>query len=242
MSNHELFISHFPLLKEIMSIKFLAEDDRPREKFISKGKNSLSDAELLAIIMGSGNKEDSAIELGRKILNSVENNWHNLSKLYISDLMKFKGIGEAKAISIATALEIGRRRAAQEVPEKIKIGQSTDLYKVLQPHLSDLQTEEFWAIFLNQNNRIVGKSKLTSGGINQSVVDVRVLFKTAIEHFATAIVIAHNHPSGNLTPSQADTHITKKIKDGATLLDIQVLDHIIVSQKDFYSFADEGLI
>mgnify|MGYP003587025703 CR=1 FL=1 len=242
MSNHELFISHFPLLKEIMSIKFLAEDDRPREKFISKGKNSLSDAELLAIIMGSGNREDSAVELGRKILNSVENNWHNLSKLYISDLMKFKGIGEAKAISIATALEIGRRRAAQEVPEKIKIGQSTDLYKVLQPHLSDLQTEEFWAIFLNQSNRIVGKSKLTSGGINQSVVDVRVLFKTAIEHFATAIVIAHNHPSGNLKPSSEDLKITKQIKEGGKLLNIELLDHLIITQNSYFSFADEDLL
>ncbi|MBP6378510.1 MAG: hypothetical protein KA289_03945, partial [Kaistella sp.] len=170
-----------------MSIKFLAEDDRPREKFLLKGKNALSDAELLAIIMGSGNREDSAVELGRKILNSVANNWHNLSLLSLSDLMKFKGVGEAKAISIAAALEIGHRRAAQEVPEKIQIRESKDIYKVLQPYLSDLQTEEFWAVFLNQNNRIVGKARLSAGGINQSVVDVRILFKTALEHLSTAI-------------------------------------------------------
>ena len=135
-----------------MSIKFLAEDDRPREKFLLKGKNSLSDAELLAIIMGSGNREDSAVELGRKILNSVSNNWHNLSLLQIPDLIKFKGIGEAKAVSIAVALEIGRRRAAQEVPEKVQISSSCESFKILAPYLSDLQTEEFWAIYLNQNN------------------------------------------------------------------------------------------
>ncbi|MGZ5188197.1 MAG: RadC family protein [Kaistella sp.] len=225
-----------------MSIKFLAEDDRPREKFLLKGKNSLSDAELLAIIMGSGNREDSAVELGRKILNSVENNWHNLSLLQISDLMKFKGVGEAKAISIATALEIGRRRAAQEVPDKIQISESKDIYKVLQPYLSDLRTEEFWAVFLNQNNRILGKSKLSSGGINQSVVDVRILFKTALEHFATGIAIAHNHPSGNLKPSHDDLKITKQIAEAGKILCIQLLDHLIISQNSYFSFADENLL
>lgn len=225
-----------------MSIKFLAEDDRPREKFLLKGKNALSDAELLAIIMGSGNRDDSAVELGRKILDSVGNNWHNLSLLQISELIKFKGIGEAKAISIATALEIGRRRAAQEVPEKIQITQSSDIYKVLQPFLSDLQTEEFWVIFLNQNNRLIGKSKLSSGGINQSVVDVRILFKAALDHFATGIVIAHNHPSGNLKPSQEDLKITKQISEAGTLLNIQLLDHLIISQNSFLSFADENLL
>lgn len=225
-----------------MSIKFLAEDDRPREKFLLKGKNALSDAELLAIIMGSGNREDSAVELGRKILDSVGNNWHNLSLLQISDLLKFKGVGEAKAISIATALEIGRRRASQEVPEKIQINQSSDIYKVLQPHLGDLQTEEFWAIFLNQSNRILGKSKLSSGGINQSVVDVRILFKTAIEHFATGIVIAHNHPSGNLKPSQEDLKITKQISEGGKILNIQLLDHLIIAQNSYLSFSDENLL
>ncbi|MGZ5273570.1 MAG: RadC family protein [Kaistella sp.] len=225
-----------------MSIKFLAEDDRPREKFLLKGKNSLSDAELLAIIMGSGNREDSAVELGRKILNSVENNWHNLSLLQILDLMKFKGVGEAKAISIATALEIGRRRAAQEVPDKIQISESKDIYKVLQPYLSDLRTEEFWAVFLNQNNRILGKSKLSSGGINQSVVDVRILFKTSLEHFATGIAIAHNHPSGNLKPSQDDLKITKQIAEAGKILNIQLLDHLIISQNSYFSFADENLL
>ena len=225
-----------------MSIKFLAEDDRPREKFLLKGKNAISDAELLAIIMGSGNREDSAVELGRKILNSVANNWHNLSLLSLSDLMKFKGVGEAKAISIAAALEIGHRRAAQEVPEKIQIRESKDIYKVLQPYLSDLQTEEFWAVFLNQNNRIVGKARLSAGGINQSVVDVRILFKTALEHLSTAIAIAHNHPSGNLKPSQEDLRITKQIADAGKILNIQLLDHLIISQNAYLSFADENIL
>lgn len=225
-----------------MSIKFLAEDDRPREKFLLKGKNALSDAELLAIIMGSGNREDSAVELGRKILSSVGNNWHNLSLLSISDLVKFKGVGEAKAISIATALEIGRRRAAQEVPEKIQISSSVDLYKVLQPFLSDLQTEEFWVVFLNQSNRVIGKTRLTSGGINQSVVDIRILFKAALEHFATAIVVAHNHPSGNLKASAEDLKITKQIFEAGKLLNIQLLDHLIITQDSYLSFADENLL
>ena len=225
-----------------MSIKLLAEDDRPREKFLLKGKNSLSDAELLAIIMGSGNREESAVELGRKILNSVGNNWHNLSILQISDLIKFKGVGEAKAISIATALEIGRRRAAQEVPEKIQITNSQDTYKILAPFLADLQTEEFWAIFLNQNNRIIGKSRLSSGGINQSVVDIRILFKNALEHFATGLVVAHNHPSGNLKPSQEDLKITKQIAEAGKILNIQLLDHLIIAQNSYLSFADENLL
>ncbi len=225
-----------------MSIKFLAEDDRPREKFLLKGKNALSDAELLAVIMGSGNREESAVELGRKILHSVGNNWHNLSLLQISDLMKFKGIGEAKAISIAVALEIGRRRASQEVPEKVQITNSQESYKVLLPYLSDLQTEEFWAIYLNQNNRILGKGKLSSGGINQSVVDIRILFKTALEHLATGIIIAHNHPSGNLKPSSEDLKITKQISEAGKILNIQLLDHLIIAQNSYLSFADENLL
>lgn len=225
-----------------MSIKFLAEDDRPREKFLLKGKNSLSDAELLAMIMGSGSREESAVELARRILKSVDNNWHNLSKLQVSDLMKFKGVGEAKAISIATALEIGRRRAAQEVPEKMQICGSNDCYKVLSPLLADLQTEEFWAIFLNQSNKVITTQKLTSGGISQSVVDVRILFKNALDLFATAIVVAHNHPSGSLKPSAEDQKITKQIFEAGKLLNINLLDHLIITQNSYFSFADENLL
>lgn len=225
-----------------MPLKFLAEDDRPREKFLQKGKNSLSDSELLAIIMGSGNKEDSVIELARKILASVNNNWHQLSLLSVKDLMKFKGIGEAKAISIITALEIGRRRAGQEIPEKSTIGNSHDAYAILKNQLSDLRTEEFWAIFLNNSNKVIHISQLTQGGISQSIVDVRVLFKAALEHFSTGIIIAHNHPSGSLKPSKEDINITQKIKEAGKVMSIQLLDHIIVTQDSYFSFSDAGLL
>lgn len=225
-----------------MSIKFLAEDDRPREKFLLKGKSALSDSELLAIIMRNGSRKETAIELARKILDSVGNNWHELSKLSLQDLMKFHGVGQVKAIEISVALEIGRRRAAQEIPEKIKITDSKATFSVLHPFLSDLQTEEFWAIFLNQNNKILHKTRLTSGGINQSIVDVRVLFKLALEHFSTGLIIAHNHPSGSLKPSQEDIKITKTIKDASNILQITLLDHIIIAQNSYFSFADEGLL
>lgn len=225
-----------------MSIKFLAEDDRPREKFLLKGKNSLSDSELLAIIMGSGNRDETAVELARRILDSVDNNWNQLSLLSVKDLMKFKGVGEVKAISIATALEIGRRRANQEIPEKPVISKSQDAYLVLKNHLSDLRTEEFWSIFLNQSNKVIHIAQLTQGGINQAIVDVRVLFKTALDHFSTGIIISHNHPSGNLKPSKEDTDITKKIKEAGNMLSIQLLDHLIITQNSYFSFADEGLL
>ncbi|NIF06007.1 JAB domain-containing protein [Chryseobacterium sp. Tr-659] len=225
-----------------MSIKYLAEDDRPREKFLQKGKGSLSDSELLAIIMGSGNKEESAVELARKILNSVNNSWHQLSLLSVKDLMKFKGIGEVKAISITSALEIGRRRAVQEIPEKSVIGNSNDAYQILKNQLSDLRTEEFWAIFMNNSNKVIHVSQLTQGGISQSIVDVRILFKTALDHFSTGIIIAHNHPSGSLKPSREDINITQKIKEAGQTLSIQLLDHIIITQNSYFSFSDEGLL
>ena len=225
-----------------MSIKSLAEDDRPREKFLLKGKASVSDSELLAIIMGSGNREESAVELARRILKSVENNWHRLSQLSIKDLMKFKGVGEAKAISIATALEIGNRKSQQEVLERQQISSSKDIFEILQPHLSDLPTEEFWAVFLNHQNKILYKTCLFRGGIASSVADVRVIFKTALEHFSTRIVIAHNHPAGSLKPSQQDIATTNKIKDAGKLLEIELLDHIIIAQNKFYSFKEEGIL
>jgi DNA repair protein RadC len=225
-----------------MSIKFLAEDDRPREKFLLKGKSVLSDSELLAIILGSGNNEDSAVELARKILASVDYNWQKLSKLSIKDLMKFKGIGEAKAISVAAALEIGRRKAAQEIPEKEKVTSVNDLYKIFSQYLSDLQTEEFWAIFLDQKNHVIYKTQISKGGISGTLVDVRVIFRIAIEHLATSVVVAHNHPTGNLTPSQPDISITRRIKEAGDLLDIKLLDHLIIGENSFFSFSEQGLL
>lgn len=225
-----------------MSIKQLAEDDRPREKFLLKGSASLSDSELLAIILKMGHKEESAVALARRILQSVDHNWHNLSKLSVKDLTKFKGIGEVKAIEILTALEIGKRRASQEVPDRKIITGSSDAYLLLKPYLADLQTEEFWAIFLNQANRVLKYTRLTQGGITNSVVDVRILFKIALEHFATGVIVAHNHPSGNLKPSRDDIDITKKISEGGKLLQIQLIDHLILNQTSYFSFAEEGML
>jgi len=225
-----------------MSIKFLAEDDRPREKFLLKGRSSLSDSELLAIIMGSGNRDETAVELARRILASVSNNWNQLSLLSVKDLMKFKGVGQVKAISIAVALEIGRRRAGQEVPEKPVISSSRTAYEIFRNHLSDLRTEEFWAIFLNRSNKVIHFAQLTQGGINQSIVDIRVLFKTALDHFSTGIIIAHNHPSGSLQPSREDIEITGKIKNAGEIMNIQLLDHLIITQNSYFSFSDDGLL
>lgn len=207
-----------------------------------KGRNSLSDAELLAIIIKIGHNEESAVEVARAILKSVEHNWNNLAKLSVKDLTKFKGIGPVKAVEILTALEIGRRRASQEVPEKFKINSSKDTFSILHPFLADLQTEEFWAVYVNQNNRVLAKSKLTTGGISQSLVDIRILFKEALDNFATGVIIAHNHPSGNLNPSQDDLHITRQIAEAGKLLQVKLLDHLIITQNSFLSFAEEGLL
>lgn len=225
-----------------MSIKFLAEDDRPREKFLLKGRNSLSDSELLAIIIKIGHKEESAVELARNILKSVDYNWHNLSKLSVNDLTKFKGIGKVKAVEILTALEIGRRRAAQDVPERQQIRSSLDASNVFRPYLSDLQTEEFWALFVNQNNKVIHLAQMTSGGITNSVVDVRTLFKMALDYYATGIFVAHNHPSGHLKPSDDDRRVTKQIAEAGNLLNIKLIDHLILNQNSYFSFSDEGLL
>lgn len=222
------------------SIKNWAEDDRPREKLSLKGERALSDSELLAIIMGSGSREESAVELAKRILNSVDNNWNNLSRLSIKDLCKFKGIGEAKAISIITALEIGRRKAIQELPEKPKITRSRDIFQVMQSIIGDLNVEEFWVLFLNQGNFVVKKELIGRGGISYVAVDVRIIMKVALEEYATGIILAHNHPSGNLNPSRDDYRLTEKIKTAARTLDIELLDHLILNQKSYFSFADEG--
>lgn len=228
--------------QQSLSIKNWNEDDRPREKLALKGRSSLSDAELLAIIMGSGNREESAVELAKRILNSAHNNWNELAKYSIQDLCKFKGIGEAKAISMITALEIGRRRTSQEVLDRVKITSSHDAALILQQQIGDLPTEEFWVMYLNQGNKIIKTEQISRGGIAQTAVDIRVIFKRGIELMATAMILSHNHPSGNLNPSTSDIQLTKKIKEASKYLDLQVLDHIIVSQKDYYSFADDGVI
>jgi DNA repair protein RadC len=227
-----------------MSIKITewAVEDRPREKLIQKGTSSLSDAELLAILINSGTKDKSAVDLGRELLGIVNNNLNSLGRLTIADITKLHGIGPARAVTIAAALELGRRRKLSEVPEVTQIKCSKDVADIFQPILSDLVHEEFWVLFLNRSNKVIGRMKLSQGGISGTVTDVRIVMKKAIEYLASGIIVCHNHPSGNLNPSESDTKITQKIKEAGSLMDIQLLDHLIISDKDYYSFADNGMI
>ena len=225
----------------ISNILSWAEEDRAREKLLLKGKAVLSDAELIAILIGSGTRELSAVDLSKLILQSVNNNLNELAKLSINDLMKFKGIGDAKAISIAAALELGRRRKESESLKKQKITSSADVYEAIRPYLMDLQHEQFWIILLNRANEVIRPQQISIGGVSGTVADPKIIFKAAIEHLASAIILVHNHPSGNLTPSQADKELTKKVKAGGQTLDIPVLDHLIFSNNGYFSFADEGI-
>ncbi len=224
------------------SIKEWAVEDRPREKMLVNGVRALSEAELIAILIGSGNADESAVELSRRILASVTNNLHELGRKTISDLQKFKGIGEAKAITIMAALELGRRRKDSEPTERPKINSSADAANIFKPLLSDLPHEEFWVLLLNRNNLVIDKMIISRGGITGTVIDVRIIMKMALECLACSIILCHNHPSGNLIPSEADKEITRKIKDAGKLFDISVLDHVIVGNNSYFSFADEGLI
>ena len=227
-----------------MSLKITdwAVEDRPREKLIQKGIASLSDAELLAILISSGTKDKSAVDLGRELLSVANNNLNSLGKLTIADLKKLRGIGTARAVTITAALELGRRRKLTEVQDVPQIRSSKDIADIFQPLLSDLLHEEFWILFLNRSNKVINKMKLSQGGISGTVTDVRIVMKTAIEYLASGIIVCHNHPSGNLNPSESDTKITQKIKEAGNLMDIQLLDHIIISDKNYYSFADNGLL
>jgi DNA repair protein RadC len=227
-----------------MSLKITewAVEDRPREKLILKGTASLSDAELLGILISSGTKDKSAVDLGRELLGIVNNNLNSLGKLTISDLKKLNGIGPARAVTIAAALELGRRRKLAEIPEVPQIKCSKDVADIFQPLLSDLAHEEFWILYLNRSNKVIDRLKLSQGGISGTVTDVRMAMKRAIECLASGIIVCHNHPSGNLNPSESDSRITQKIKEAGNLMDIQLLDHLIISDKDYYSFADNGLL
>lgn len=227
--------------QETFPITSWAEDDKPREKLMLKGKSALSDAELIAILIGSGNRSESAVDLSKRILGSVDNNLNTLGKLSIAQLMNFKGIGEAKAISIIAAMELGRRRKNEDIIELTKITSSKAVFEVMQPIIGELSHEEFWVLFLNNSNKILFKTQLSKGGMTGTMVDVRIVFKIAFEQNATAIILVHNHPSGKLQASEADIQITKKIKTAGQQLDIPVLDHVIVTETGYYSFADEGI-
>ncbi len=224
------------------SIKNWSQDDQPREKLRDKGKNSLSDAELVAILIGSGNRDESAVDLCKRILASAGNNLNALGKLSLKQLQEFKGIGEAKAITIAAALELGRRRKLEEKVNHEKIGSSRDVFEIMQPIVGELGHEEFWILYLNNSNKVLQKQQLSKGGITGTLVDVRLVLKQALEVGAVALILCHNHPSGTLQPSQADNSITEKLKNAASSLDIKVLDHLIITEQAYFSFADKELL
>jgi DNA repair protein RadC len=224
------------------SIKQWAKDDRPREKLLMKGPESLSDSELLAILIINGNKEKSALDLAKDVLKLGKNNLPELGKLSVKELTKVKGIGEAKAISIVAALEIGRRRQALAAREKEIISSSSDVATYLQTLLKDYKHEVFAVLFLNRANKINHFEIISQGGITGTVADPRIILKKALEEDAVSLILCHNHPSGSLKPSRADEDLTQKIKEAAKYFDIKVLDHLIVSDDGYYSFADEGIL
>ncbi len=226
-----------------LTIREWSEDDRPREKMASKGANSLSDAELLAILIGSGNTEESAVELSRRILNESHNNLNELARMSINEMCKrFKGIGPAKAITIMAALELAKRRKMSDVLERKKISSSHDLYELFEPILIDLHHEEFWVALLDGANKVIDIKRLTQGGIQQTVVDIKMLLKLALEKSAVSVAVAHNHPSGQNFPSGEDDKVTRRVKEGCAAVDLRLLDHIIIARGKYYSFADNGKI
>ena len=225
-----------------MTIKDWAEADQPREKLRQQGRQSLTNAELLAILIGSGNRSESAVDLCRRILSSSENSLSELGKLSIGQLKKFRGIGDAKAIAIIASMELGRRRRLEEALKRDKVTSSMSVYELLQPIIGDLPHEEFWIVYLNNSNLVLDSLQLSKGGMTGTLVDIRIVLRKALELRAISIVLGHNHPSGNLNPSMADKRLTEKLRLAAQSLDIKVLDHVIVTEKSYFSFADEGLL
>ena len=224
------------------SLSTWAVEERPREKVLSNGVQYLSDAELLAILLGSGTKHMTAVELARLILKEAGNNLQLLGRMGIEELVRIKGVGPAKAITILGALELGRRRSGMQHPEKIPVKSSETVYRLFHPLMGDLEHEEFWLLMLNRANRVLGKFKVSQGGLSGTVIDTRIILKKALDNLASSIIVCHNHPSGNKQPSDADVKITEKLKKAAEMLEIKLLDHVIIADKSYFSFADEGLI
>ena len=229
-------------LERHIPIKCLAEDDRPREKLLTIGRQNLSDAELLAIQIGIGTRDETAIQLAQRILKYYNNDLNLVARASVAELKKFKGIGEAKAINIASTFELGRRRNDLETQQKSKITSSADAFKLLNKKLSDLPHEEFWILLLNRANSVVKMECISKGSVSGTVVDVRLILKPAIESLASGIILSHNHPSGQLKPSEQDISLTKKIKESARLMDVNLLDHLIIGDQKYFSFADEGIL
>lgn len=225
-----------------ITIKSWAEEDRPREKLLNQGRRNLSDAELIAILIGSGSRTETAVELSKRILYSLNNDLEQLGKLSVNELSKFKGIGEAKAIAIIAALELGRRRRDSEKAKVSRIACSKDTFELLHRYFSDLNHEEFWIVLMNRSNQVLSQHLISKGGQGGTVADPKIIFKCALENNAASIILAHNHPSGNLKPSQADISLTRKLKEAGSFLEISVLDHIIFTDTSYFSFADEGMM
>ena len=219
-----------------------AEEDRPREKLLLKGRAALTDAELIAILIGSGNRQQTAVDLSKDILKSAGHNLNALAKLSVAELQQFPGIGQAKAISIVSALELGRRRKVSAPVKRDKITCSEDAYQLMQPYLLDQPLEQFWIMLLNRANQVIRTHCVSQGGLSGTVADPKTIFKEALEKLASSIILVHNHPSGNLTPSEADIRLTRKLKEAGQVLDLPVLDHLIFTDESYYSFADEGML
>lgn len=228
--------------RENLTMQALAHIDRPREKFIEKGGDSLSNAELIAILIGSGNREANAIELSQKILKSANNNLLNLKRYTIEDFKAFKGIGKTKALTIMASFELSKRCLLEQQPINSHIYSSKDAAATIQPILQDLPHEECWILYLNKANALIAKERISRGGVSATVVDIKIILKTAINKLASGIILVHNHPSGNKKPGEQDKIQTKKLKDAATTCDISLLDHIIIAGSSYYSFADEGIL
>ena len=229
-------------IEQKIPLKLLAEGDRPREKMAQNGRRFLSNAELIAILLGSGSKNETAVQLAQRMLNDNLNDLNNLAKLELGDLMQYHGVGEAKAVHIAAAFELGRRRKEATSNEKIKIHSSQSAFEVVNKHLCDLPHEEFIVLYLNRANHVIKEEFLSKGGIGGTVVDIKIICKKAIENYASGIILSHNHPSGNISPSLEDRNITKKIKEALNLFDVQLLDHLIIGDNKYLSFCDEGLL
>jgi DNA repair protein RadC len=226
-----------------LPIKAWAEDDRPREKLVLKGRSSMSDAELIAILLGTGSRNESAVDLAKRVLQSGDNSLEKLAKKSVAELKNFAGMGEAKALTIIAALELGKRRISIPVDNSsMKITTSGDAYRIIRPELDELQHEEFYIMLLNRSNIVTKKEQVSRGGMNSTIVDPKIVFKIALSNGASGIILAHNHPSGAVKPSEQDIRLTKKLREGAEVLDIALLDHIIVGANTYFSFADEGLV
>ncbi|PWG79640.1 RadC family protein [Pararcticibacter amylolyticus] len=225
-----------------ITIKAWAEEDRPREKLLAHGRRSLSEAELIAILIGSGNRDETAVELSKRILHYLDNDLEKLGRLSVNELSKFKGIGEAKAITIIAALELGRRRRETESRKVNRITGSRDVFLLMKRHFADLNHEEFWVVLLSRSNNVLSNHLISKGGQSGTVADPKVIFQTALENHAASVILSHNHPSGNLKPSQADLGLTRKLSEAGAFLDIPVLDHLIFGDNAYLSMADEGLM